>query len=120
MGAPFVNIVDPLTGNALNVVNGAFPIPTGVNALQPTTNTTVVGSSGNTTVKATPGRLFGITIVSVALSPIVVIDSAGSTVIFNGIASLPLGYYGISGGNPFTQLIVQGAATNPNVVCHYA
>jgi hypothetical protein len=94
----------------------------GTSATQSTTNTSVAVSASNTIVKATPGRLFGITITTVGtLTPLIITDGAAGTTIFEAVIGAAVGYYPISGGNVFnTNLSVAGSATNPVVVCHYA
>jgi hypothetical protein len=94
----------------------------GTSATQSTTNTSVAVSASNTVVKATPGRLFGVTITTAgSVTPLVITDGAAGTTIFEAVAAAAVGYYPISGGNVFnTNLSVAGSATNPVVVCHYA
>lgn len=131
MAIPGVSLFDG-NGNALTSVSGGLnignisgtvttAIPTGVNATQPTTNTPVPAIAGNTTVKGTPGRLFGVTVTTTGATPLVITDGPAGTQIFGLAANPALGYYPIAGGVPFnTSLIVVGSVTDPVVTLSYA
>lgn len=93
----------------------------GTTATQSTTNTPVPANASPVVIKSTAGRLFGVTITTTGITPLVLTDGVGGTAIFVTIASPAVGYFPIAGGNVFnTSLNVPGSATNPAFVAHYA
>jgi hypothetical protein len=101
--------------------NFAFNGATWDRVRQSSINTAVPANASAVTVSASPGRLFGVTVTAVGVTPLVITDGSAGTPIFGLIASPALGYYPIPGGNKFsTSLVVAGSATNPAIVCHYA
>lgn len=92
----------------------------GVNATGPTNNTAVPANAANVTVKATAGRLFGITITTVGTTTLSITDGIGGAAILENVGTA-LGTFMIPPGNVFnTSLVVVGSGTNPAIVCHYA
>ena len=87
-----------------------------------TTNTAVSVSATSATVKATPGRLFAVTVTTTGANPLSITDGPGGPSIFQFAASPALGTYAVGvNGNVFnTSLVVVGSATNPAVTLHYA
>jgi hypothetical protein len=123
MAVPGVNIIG--SDNSVIGANGAITTASatsGITATQPYTNTALAAQAGAATVKATAGRLFGVTVTTTGVTPLVVTDGSGGTTIFELPASPVVGYYGIApAGNVFnTSLVVVGSATNPAIVLHYS
>lgn len=110
------------TTNALQVMayELAFNGATWDRVRQSSTNTAIAaGTSGNTTVVAAAGRLFGVTVSTAgSVTPFTITDGAGAVIFALPIAA-PVGYYPIPGGNKFsTSCIAQGSATGPAVTVH--
>lgn len=100
---------------------GSVPFGPEGTPLCPTTNTAQAAQAGAATIVTGAGRLFGVTVTTTGVTPLVITDGASGTSIFVMAASPPLGYNPISGGNVFnTSLVVAGSATNPAIVLHWA
>lgn len=125
MATPGVTLVDSngvtisfSTGLPVTVLAGS-----GINATQATTNTAIAaGTASNTTLKASAGRLFSVTVTTAGtVAPMNFTDGPGGTVIFSLATAAAIGTYAITGGVPFsTSLIAVGLATNPAVTVSFA
>jgi hypothetical protein len=114
----------------MTFTGGTFPVSgtvtavsgTGTSATQSTTNSTIAAStSSNTTVKASAGRLFSVTVTTLGTNAMQFTDG-GTTVIFGLAASAAVGTYNAAtGGVPFsTSLVALGNAANPAVTVSFA
>jgi hypothetical protein len=119
MAIPGVSLFDS-NGNVLTSTAGALNVSativpgTGVTATQATSNVAVPSNASNVTVKATPGRLFSVTVTTVGTVGMQFSDNGVVVFALTAAQAAALGTY--QANVQFnTAIVAVGAATNPSV-----